>query len=61
MTIAIIIYKIQDNDENKTINLIIASFSRPLKGWWDYYVSDYKTIQKIKPKIINGQVVHSQM
>ena len=57
-----IAYKIQGNDENKTANILIAGFSGQLKGWWDYYVSDYektKIYQKIKPKIINGQLIHT--
>ena len=63
ITTATTTYKIQSNDENKTANLIIAGFSGQLKGWWDYYVSDYEKTeiyQKIKPEIINGQLIHTQ-
>ena len=61
MTMTAATYKIQGNDENKTAGLI-AGFSKQLKGWWDYYIFNYEKTQisqKVKPKMSNGQLIHT--
>nr|GEY21446.1 putative reverse transcriptase domain, zinc finger, CCHC-type, aspartic peptidase domain protein [Tanacetum cinerariifolium] len=54
MTMASNAYKVQKNNEDKIVDILISGFIGSLKGWWDNYVteSDKQMILKAKKTIV---------